>query len=1154
MRTPLIRTHLLLLVLAVSIPLMAVVGYGIYSDMQQTIASTKTSLRILASTMVSNTGGKIVTARQTLERLAVRPLVTQVDSQNCDGILKDLHNLNPGYANVTYTNLEGLAVCSAVPQPGGASVNVGKTPWFQRFLKERRFSIGQPFFGPITGKWVSVLSAPIWNERHEMIGAVQLPLDLAAFDPDIPAQFLPTGSRYGFIGENAILIWRNVDPEGLIGSQTPSEAARQIFEVQDGEFESLSMDGVTRYFSVVPMAQTGWVAYVGVPASEVYAAARKRALTTSVIALAAITLMLLVAIAIARRIARPVVELEKAARAVEGGNLEVRAAVAGPREIAAVAHGFNAMIEAQQRSNWQLRAFLENSAIIAWLKDEESRFVFVSDNFLARFALSREAVVGKTDSEIWPQAVSDELRVDGLTLLDQLTTVEAVTAVANPDGSISWWLSNKFMFQGSNGKRLFGGLAVDITERKQALTALQTSEAWFRSIFENVNTGIASTDRSGRITRFNEAFRAMLGYDAQTLERMNFRDFTHPDDLQLEIVFFDEILAGKRNHYHVTKRYIAQDGHILWVDLSAGAIRDAGGEVVNFVAVVQDITERKQAEEALRIAAAAFESQEGIVITDAKNVILRVNRSFTEITGYTAEEVVGQPVEMLRSDRHGPDFYAAMWEAIGHTGGWQGELWGRRKNGEIYPKWLTITAMKSDDGVVTHYVETETDISTRKAAEDQITHLAFYDPLTQLPNRRLLLERLQQALALSARSGQRGALLFIDLDHFKTLNDTLGHDKGDLLLQQVALRLVTCGREGDTVARLGGDEFVVLLEGLSEHPEEAATQGETVGEKILSTLNQPYLLAGHENRSTPSIGVTLFDGHQTTIEELLKQADLAMYQSKTAGRNTLRFFDPKMQALVSERAALEVDLREAVRQQQFILYYQPQVIGEGRITGAEALLRWRHPQRGLVSPAEFIPLAEESGLILQLGQWVLQTACAQLAAWGTQPNTAHLLMAVNVSANQLHQGDFVDQVLAVLGKTGANPKKLKLELTESQLVSDVENTIAKMSTLKAHGVGFSLDDFGTGYSSLSYLKRLPLDQLKIDQGFVRDILIDPNDAAIAKMVVALAESMGLTVIAEGVEIEAQRDFLSRLGCHAYQGYLFSRPLPLAEFEALLRRV
>jgi diguanylate cyclase (GGDEF)-like protein len=471
-------------------------------------------------------------------------------------------------------------------------------------------------------------------------------------------------------------------------------------------------------------------------------------------------------------------------------------------------------------------------------------------------------------------------------------------------------------------------------------------------------------------------------------------------------------------------------------------------------------------------------------------------------------------------------------------------------------RWFSISGkpLFGPDGEFRGYRGTGQDVTARKIAEDEIERLAFYDPLTQLPNRRLLLDRLQHALASSARSGRNGALLFIDLDNFKTLNDTLGHDKGDLLLQQVAQRLATCVREGDTVARLGGDEFVVMLEGLSEHSEEAATQAEIVGEKIVATLNQPYLLAGYEHRSTPSIGVTLFGGHQNAIDELLKQADLAMYQSKAAGRNTLRFFDPKMQTMVTDRAALEADLREAVRQRQFVLYYQPQVVRYGRLTGAEVLVRWQHPRRGIVSPAEFIPLAEETGLILPLGNWVLETACAQLAKWAVQPNMAHLSLAVNISANQLQHADFVAQVLAVLGSTGANPQRLKLELTESLLLSNLENSIAKMTALKAKGVGFSLDDFGTGYSSLSHLKRLPLDQLKIDQGFVRDILIDTNDAAIAKMVVALAESMGLTVIAEGVESEAQRDYLAHQGCHTYQGFLFSRPVPLDEFEEFVKRV
>jgi diguanylate cyclase (GGDEF)-like protein/PAS domain S-box-containing protein len=567
------------------------------------------------------------------------------------------------------------------------------------------------------------------------------------------------------------------------------------------------------------------------------------------------------------------------------------------------------------------------------------------------------------------------------------------------------------------------------------------------------------------------------------------------------------------------------------------------------------IEEREQKNAALRIAAIAFESQEGVFVADAEWRILRVNNAFTTITGYPADEAAGHmPQQLLNSGAHDFDLYAAMTESVEESGTWQGEVWSRRKSGEIFPQWLIITAVKDDAGMATHYVGTFSDISARKSAEGEIRSLAFYDPLTSLPNRRLLMDRLQQALAASGRHKRKGALLFVDLDDFKTLNDTLGHYQGDLLLKQVAKRLTGCIREGDTVARLGGDEFVMMLEDLSENEMEAANQAEAVGEKLLATLNQLYQLGSYEHHSTPSIGVTLFGGDQhESIDEPMKRADLAMYQAKAAGRNTLRFFDPQMQAVVTARASLEAGLREAIARKHFILHYQVQVTGDHAYMGAEVLVRWKDPLRGMVSPAEFIPLAEETGLILPLGSWVLETACAQLAIWAGQPDMAHLTIAVNVSARQFRQRDFVDQVLDVIDRTGANPQLLKLELTESLLVANVEDVIAKMNVLKGHGVGFSLDDFGTGYSSLSYLKRLPLFQLKIDQGFVRDILIDANDAAIAQMVIALAKSLGLAVIAEGVETEAQRDFLAGQGCHAYQGYLFGRPLPLEEFEVFVRR-
>ncbi len=464
--------------------------------------------------------------------------------------------------------------------------------------------------------------------------------------------------------------------------------------------------------------------------------------------------------------------------------------------------------------------------------------------------------------------------------------------------------------------------------------------------------------------------------------------------------------------------------------------------------------------------------------------------------------------------------------------------------------WVSISGAPIFDskGVFVGYRGTGREISARKQAEADIERLAFFDSLTGLPNRRLLIDRLSQAVATSARRGSFGALLFIDLDNFKVLNDTRGHHMGDELLKQVGLRLTQCVRAIDTVARLGGDEFVVMLEEIGSNELDAAAQAEAVGKKVLLALNQHFDLDGQAHHSSPSIGVTLFFDMQQSVDVLLQRADLAMYQSKAAGRNTLRFFDPVMQAAASARAAMEIDLRLALEEKEFLLYYQPVVNEDSRITGVEALLRWRHPQRGMVPPIEFIPVAEQAGLIIPLGQWVLQAACAQLVAWNGSPTTRALTIAVNVSARQFRHPEFTPQLLELLRVSGANPYRLKLELTESMLLSDFEEVIVKMGELRSIGVNFALDDFGTGYSSLSYLKRLPLDQLKIDQSFVRDVLIDPNDAAIARTILSLARSLDLSVVAEGVETAGQRDFLLRCGCKAFQGYFFGRPVPVENLQ------
>jgi diguanylate cyclase (GGDEF)-like protein/PAS domain S-box-containing protein len=629
----------------------------------------------------------------------------------------------------------------------------------------------------------------------------------------------------------------------------------------------------------------------------------------------------------------------------------------------------------------------------------------------------------------------------------------------------------------------------------------------------------------------------------------------HPDDYD-GVVASIEQSARDLTPWVYEYRVKFDDGTVRCLLGNAVPDRQEDGAVL-WHGFITDVTERNQIKRTLAESAESYRTlvewtPEPIAVhRDGKLVF--VNPAATAMFGATsAQELVGRPILELVH----PEFRQIVLARVKEQG----------EKGMAVPmmeeKFLKIDGTPIDVEVQSRTIQYQggvafqvamRDITSQKAAQERILTLAFYDPLTGLPNRRLLMDRLQQDLAGSARHKRQGALLMLDLDNFKDINDVLGHEQGDLVLQKVAERLSVCVRERDTLARVGADEFVVLLAELDENPLEAAMQAELVGHKILDALKQPYQFDDSEMSCTASIGITLFGEQHDDNVEALKRAEMAMYQAKAQGRNTLRFFDPKMQAVVASRVAMEASLREAIGKDQFVLHYQPQVTDKGQITGVEALLRWLDPKRGMVSPAEFIPVAEETGLILPIGNRVIEIACKQLAQWASQPGMAHLTVAVNVSARQFHQRDFVDRVLLTLERTGANPHRLKLELTESLLVEDVEGVIFKMNALMARGVTFSLDDFGTGYSSLSYLQRLPLNQLKIDQGFVRDILINPNDAAIAKMVVALADSLGLTVIPEGVETQAQRDFLLSLGCHHFQGYLFSRALPVQEFEAFLAR-
>ena len=697
-------------------------------------------------------------------------------------------------------------------------------------------------------------------------------------------------------------------------------------------------------------------------------------------------------------------------------------------------------------------------------------------------------------------------------------------------------------------------------ELRTAQSNMEISQTRYFELYNMSPVGYCTLGETGIIQEANLTISAMLDIPRNKLLSKSFSLFVYKADQDDFYLKTNKMLV---NHQTMScdLRMLTSNKGTLWVHLTSTSRKKADGTVELLIGV-SDITEQRMLQQQQRIAAIAFESLDGMFITDAEGLILQVNRAFITMSGYRVEEIVGQTRDIFNSGRHPKSFFVEMRTKLKQQGKWSGEIWDRRKNAEVYPIWMTINEVRNNEDDVSHYVYTMSDITVKKVAEEQILNLAFYDPLTKLPNRRLMIDRLEHALSSRARHKRLGAVMMIDLDNFKTINDSLGHDVGDKLLISVASRLQSCIREGDTVSRIGGDEFVVIIEDLDETIL-VEKQAEAVAQKFICHLNEPYFLEQDLNTDTPgmieyhcscSVGIALFSEQTTTVDELIKQADTAMYAAKAAGRNTLRFFAHQMQTSMIARIQMENDLREAIKKEQFVLYYQPIVSCKNKLIGVEALIRWLHPERGIIMPKKFIPIAEASGIILPIGLWVMQNACNQLVKWASVPKMAELSMAVNVSVMQFHQIDFVSQILTELKRSGANPLRLNLELTESVLIYDMNDVIDKMTTLKTHGISFSLDDFGTGYSSLSYLKRLPLDRLKIDQSFIQEILSDQDNAAIAKMIIALSQNMGLEVSAEGIENHAQMDYLEDLGCHVYQGYLFSKPLSLQKFESFAQQV
>lgn len=907
--------------------------------------------------------------------------------------------------------------------------------------------------------------------------------------------------------------------------------------------------------------------------------------------LAGMALVGLIAMRLLRRVFAPLERLTQAAEQISAGDREVQLQSDGGCEIGALTRAINAMLSelsrreqeilqinvalekrVEQRTNelsvsnnlqqiavkeserqtreaqLQLR---RNQVLMATARDGIyvlnmfGVILMVNDAFCQMLDCIRDEVVGRRLSELEDQLSEQGLQTRLKSLAGEKSLFES--KYRRKDGVL---IDVEIAANGVDidGQYLFFCFCRDITERKRI-------EAELRRVMRALDMAqdgvIIFHPQTLRFMYVNDGAVQQTGYSRDELLHMTAVEIKPEFDEVRFRATLEPLIRHELPSRVLTTVYRRKDGTEISVEIVLQYFENEQGDS-SMLAFVRDISLRIKAEESMRIAAVAFETQDAILITDAAANIIQVNRSFTQITGYSADEVAGQNPRMMSSGRHDRQFYQELWQRLKETGSWGGEIWDKRKNGQIYPRWMTITAVKNERQEVTHYVGVFTDITERKRAEEEIRHLAFYDVLTELPNRRLFIERAQTALVASARRRSYGALLFLDMDRFKILNDTLGHDYGDLMLVEVAKRIKACVREMDTVARLGGDEFVVLIEDVSADEQEALHKVATVAEKIRETLAYPYRLKDSEHNSSPSIGVTLYRGNVESVDELLKHADIAMYQVKNDGRNGVCFFKPAMQTDTQSQDNLEEALSHAIERGEFRLYYQKQVDSEQRPVGAEALLRWEEPQRGLQLPDNFLPVAEASGLILEIDHWVLNEACAQLARWSGDELTQGLTLAVNISELKFAQSDFVGQVTELIKLHRIRPELLLLEPTERMVMDDMQRALQTMQALKALGISLSMDDFGSGYSSLIYLKQLPLDQVKICKSFVQGVTLNGNEQLLVQAVIELGNKFGLSVLAEGVEGEAQFAFLKQHGCMLYQGFLFGKALPINEFEASLR--
>ena len=1034
-------------------------------------------------------------------------------------------------------------------------------------LNEGKAMVGKAVMGKKIAAPSFAMGVPIKDAKGQVMGVLAGSTDLSKPNFLNNLNVNGYGKTGGFIivnpkGNQIVTATSRGFYQNLVMKPIPTREANSILykrikEGFDGTAVNVNSSGVENLSSSARLPIPGWIVIASLPTTEAFAPivqVQNRILFATIyMVLIAGLLIWFVLAKLLRRQFEPMLIASQELNQLADTNAEPKLLpVKSHDEMGLLFQSFNRLLSSLSSREKNLRIMFEEASDGIHILDMQGNLLQWSPSFAAMLGYTEKEMQGLNVLDWDAQFSSSQMAEAFADLLKNPKIFKSQSR--RKDGTLIDVQIHAKMVQ-MNGKDCAYCTAHDITQQKLDYAQLELLAACMANTSDVVIiTESEPIDLPGpRIVYVNDAFERLTGYTREEAIGNNPRMLQgdKPDRVPL-----DQIRDALSQWHPVRVELInyAKDGHEFWVEIDIAPIADANGWFTHWISVQRDITERKATENQIgKLSLAVEQSLENVVVTDLKGTIEYVNEAFVRNTGYSREEAIGKNPRMLQSGKTPHETYQSLWQTLTQGQPWKGEFINRRKDGSEYTEKASISPLRDATGAITYYVATKEDVTEKKVAEARTLHLAFYDQLTHLPNRLLLLDRLRLSLKTSSRSKSFGALLYIDLDNFKNLNDTLGHDAGDELLKQVGSRLRSCVRESDTVSRFGGDEFVVMLEGLSTDASEAAGIAEMIAKKIIGSFHAEFNIGNNIIRSSPSIGITLFSGHQgDVVEEILKQADLAMYAAKTAGRNTLQFFDQTMQSSVNARAVIEKDLRAALDQSRFCLHYQPQLNKEGHIIGAEALVRMNHSERGLIAPGEFIQVAEQTGLIVPLGEWILQAACEQLVMWENDPDLVGLALSVNVSAGQFRDPNFVGKVLDTLERTGANPQLLKLEPTESLSFEDVNETIHKMTLLRTKGVHFALDDFGTGYSSLSYLKKLPLDQLKIDQSFVRDLPQDPHACSIVRAIITLAKSLELGIIAEGVETKEQREFLLKNGCEFFQGYLFSRPIPLEQFNQFVK--